>query len=55
MFQIIVFKEILFTILELRVTEVEVLAGSYRIFFGTLRFLDSLKVLSHRVDGTVHV
>lgn len=35
--------------------KVQVLARSDRVLLGALRFLDALQVLSHRVDGTVHV
>jgi len=43
------------TVFELWVTKVQILTGSNRVFFGSLRFLDALQVLSHRVDRTVHV
>ena len=43
------------TVFELWVTEVEILAGSNWIFFGSLRFLDALQVLPHCVDRAVHV
>ena len=43
------------TVFELRVAEIEILAGSHRIFLGSLRLLDPLQILAHRVDGTVHV
>jgi len=43
------------SVFELWVTEVEVFAGANGIFFGSLGFLDAFQVLSHGVDGTVHV
>lgn len=43
------------TVLELRVTKVEILAGPYWVLLGSLRLLDALQILAHRVDGAVHV
>lgn len=49
------FYLLLFTVFELGMAKVQILARTNRILFGALRFLDALQVLSHRVDRTVHV
>jgi hypothetical protein len=46
---------LLFTVFELGMAKVQILARTNRILFRALRFLDALQVLSHRVDRTVHV